>query len=124
VSQSPRLPGIARRQNDFVVADRHTFQEVTEAYSGQQRPSWNTLSLSPRQTVVVTQQYVPPLSHRHQPLVSRGDIEKKRARGERRMFGKSPGNSRRRSRGKQRERRRRQMPPQLYRIPLICSALG
>jgi hypothetical protein len=77
VSQRPRLPGIARRQNHFVVTDRHTFPEVTEAHPGQQRPSWNTLSLSPRPTLVVTQQYVTPLSHRHQPLTRRGQIDKK-----------------------------------------------
>ena len=89
MSQRPRLPGIARRQNDFIVADRHTVEEVTEAHSGQQRPSWNTLGLSPRPAVVVTQQDVSPLSYRHQPLVRRRNTEKKRTRGERRSFGKS-----------------------------------
>ena len=91
MSQGPCLPGIARRQNDFVVADRHAFQEVTEAHTGQQRPSWNAVSLSPRLPVVVTQQDVPPLSHRHQALARRGNIEKKRASRKRRMFGQSNG---------------------------------
>ena len=100
MSERPRLPGIARRQNDFVVADRHAVQEVTEAHSGQQRPSWNSLGLSPRPTVIVTQKDVSSVSDRHQPLVRGRDTEKKRTRRERRTFGKSAGGSRPRNRGK------------------------
>jgi hypothetical protein len=143
VSKRPRPSGVARRQNDFVVANRHTFPGVDEADSGQQRPSWNAVSLPPRLPVVVTQQDVPPLSHRHQALARRGNIEKKRASRKRRMFGQSNGafrlcwvssggkppgcrgrHRRGGQRGSQRERPYRQMPQQLYRTPLICSALG
>jgi len=118
------------------VTDRHAFLGVAETNPGQQRPSWHALRLNPRLTVVVTQQDMASVSHRHQALTRGGHIEKKRARGERRMLGEGPRGSRRsrderpgdgwrsEQRGDQRERRRRQMPQPLYRTPLICSALG
>jgi len=88
-----------RHQNDFVVADRHTLLGVTEADSGQQRSSWNALGLPPTLAVVVTQQDVTPLAHRHQPLARKGNIEKQRAGSERRMFGENPWDSRLRNGG-------------------------
>jgi hypothetical protein len=41
--------------------------------------------------MVVTQQNVTPLSHRYQPLARGDNIEQKRARGKRGMFGENPG---------------------------------
>jgi hypothetical protein len=49
--------------------------------------------------MVVTQQYVAPLSHRHQPLIYRRDTEKKGTRSKGRTFSNSQGGSRPGSRG-------------------------
>jgi hypothetical protein len=129
VSEGPRTTRVLRGENDLVMTNRHTLLGVAETNPCQQCSGWNGIGLSPRASVVVTQKNLAALAHSDEPLTGHCYIEKQCAGRETRMFGDVPRFSRlrggrHRQRGNQRESRGRQMPPECYRTPLICSTLG